>query len=107
MARLLRQGRLGTTAVSAFEVWRGCATETQRDQTRRVLRGLRVYPFNEPAARRAGDLARELDAKGEGIGERDTMIAAICLAVRLPLLTANTKHFRRVPRLRLQQALRA
>jgi len=66
-----------------------------------------VYPFNEPAARRAGDLARELDAKGEGIGERDTMIAAICLAVRLPLLTANTKHFRRVPRLRLQQALRA
>ena len=101
MIGLLRQGRLATTAVSVFELWRGCETATERTETRRALRGLRVYAFNEPAAMRAGELAQILDRAGAGIGERDTMIAGVCLAVGLPLLTANVKHFKRVPGLRV------
>ena len=101
MAGLLRQGRLATTAVSVFEIWRGCETKRQEEETRRALRGIRVYPFNEPAARRAGEISRTLEGTGQGIGERDTMIAGVCLAVGLPLATGNLKHFARVPGLDL------
>jgi len=104
MTSLLRHGRLATTSISVFELWRGCTTEEQLAELRRALRGIRVYPFNEPAARQAGDVARELVLRGEVIGERDTMIAGICLAVGLPLVTANLKHFGRVPGLRLVRA---
>src|SRR5205085_10018689 len=97
VAKLLRQGRLATTAVSAFELWRGCETEEQRELTRSALRGVRIYAFNAPAAQRAGELSRELEQSGVVIGERDMMIAAVCLAVKLPLLTRNLRHFARVP----------
>ncbi len=38
------------------------------------------------------------------IGERDTLIAGVCLAIGRPLLTANVRHFRRVPGLEVVQA---
>lgn len=98
---MLKQGRLGTTSVTVFELWRGCDTDDKKDEIRRALRGVRIYGFGLPAAKRAGELARLLDADGNTIGERDTMIAATCLAARLPLLTRNVKHFRRVPSLRI------
>ena len=104
MASLLRQGRLATTAVSVFELWRGCESASQQAELRRALRGIRVYPFNEPAARQAGDVARALAARGETIGERDTMIAGTCIAIGLPLVTANARPFGRVPGLRLLRA---
>lgn len=92
---LLRDGRLGTTAVSVFEVWRGLATDEERELARRGLRGLRVYPLTDSAAKRAAQVEREL--RTTPIGERDILIACVCLAVGLPLLTANTRHFNRVP----------
>jgi predicted nucleic acid-binding protein len=96
---LLRAGRLATTAVSVFELWRGCETAA-----RDLLRGIRVYPVTTASAMRAAELWRELEEKGGRVGERDTLIAGVCLATRLAVLTANVKHFRRVPGLRVVAA---
>ena len=92
---LLRTGRLATTAVTVFELWRGLATDEARELTRQALRGVRVYVLSDVAAKRAADVQRKL--RTAPIGERDALIAGICLAIGRPLLTANTRHFRRVP----------
>lgn len=99
---LLRAGRLATTAVSVFEIWRGLATDDARDVARRALRGIRVYALTDAAARRAAEVHQELE--GNRIGERDTLIAGVCLAIGRPLLTGNARHFRRVPGLQVVQA---
>lgn len=99
VAALLRSGRLATTAVTVFEVWRGLERDDARDKVRRVLRGVRIYPLNDIAARRAGEVHRE--TRDTPIGERDTLIAGVCLAVGRPILTANVRHFRRVPGLQV------
>lgn len=101
---LLRAGRLATTAVSVFELWRGCETAAQRARARDLLRGIRVYPVTTASAMRAAELWREIEEKGGRVGERDTLIAGVCLATRLAVLTANVKHLRRVPGLRVVAA---
>ena len=99
---LLRARRLATTAVTVFEVWRGLESDVARDLARRALRGVRVYALTDAAAKRAAEVHQELE--GSRIGERDTLIAGICLAIGRPLLSANVRHFRRVPGLQVVQA---
>jgi tRNA(fMet)-specific endonuclease VapC len=99
---LLRARRLATTAVTVFEVWRGLESDAARDLARRALRGVRVYALTDAAAKKAAEVHQELE--GSRIGERDTLIAGICLAIGRPLLSANVRHFRRVPGLRVVQA---
>ena len=85
-----------TTAVAALEVWCGLREEESRAAFRAVLRAMRrrVFPLEERHAERAGALFRQL---GLSKGQRDCLIAAICLDRRAPLLTRNWRHFERVP----------
>ena len=102
VAELLRAGRLATTAVTVFELWRGLESDADRDLARRALRGVRVYAVTDAAARRAAEVHQGLGTTP--IGERGTLIAGVCLAIGRPLLTANVRHFRRVPGLEVVQA---
>lgn len=61
-----------------------------------------VMPFDEAAAASFGKTAAGLTRAGTPIGELDTMIAAHALSLDLTLVTNNTKHFSRVPRLRIE-----
>jgi predicted nucleic acid-binding protein len=92
---LLRAGRLATTAVTVFEVWRGLETDEARELARRAFRGIRIYALTDAAAKRAADVERKL--KAIPIGERDLLIAGVSLAIGRPWLTGNVRHFRRVP----------
>lgn len=103
---LLSKGNLATTAVNVYELFRGCESDDERAELRRALRGVRVYPVNAPAAKRAAEVDRELARRGAGIGERDTLIAGVALATGLPLLTGNADHFRRVAGVRVLKARR-
>lgn len=93
---LISAKRLAVPSVVLYEIARG--TETRQDEAdiRRVVRGAAIYPLGELEARRAAEVWRYLSARGEGIGERDTLIAGTCLARRLPLFTRNVRHFGRV-----------
>ena len=51
--------------------------------------------MSDVAARRAAELHRLL--RENPIGDRDTLIAGVCLAIQRPLLTSNLRHFQRVP----------
>jgi len=52
VASLLRSDRLATSAVTVFEIWRGADSDVKRKAARELVRGLRIYPLNKPAAQR-------------------------------------------------------
>lgn len=56
-----------------------------------------VLPFDQEAAEEYGQLRSYLEVRGTPIGEADTQIAAIALANDLTVVTANVRHFERVP----------
>ena len=55
-----------------------------------------VLPFDEPASALYAGIRADLESRGETIGQLDTMIAAVALAVGLTLVTHNTAEFSRV-----------
>lgn len=66
------------------------------------VEAITVLPFDRIAADRFGPVASSLAGQGTPIGQFDTLIAAHALAVRLTLVTNNTKHFERVVGLRTE-----
>ena len=61
-----------------------------------------VVPFDQAAADRFAVVAAALARKGQPIGSFDTLLAAHALSLGLTVVTNNTKHFRRVPRLKVE-----
>ncbi|MGH3147481.1 MAG: type II toxin-antitoxin system VapC family toxin [Rubrobacter sp.] len=70
-----------------------------------LLPNLPVLGFDTAAARRYGQIRAELERHGTPIGEADMRIAAIALSRGLNVVTANERHFRRVPGLRTENWL--
>jgi predicted nucleic acid-binding protein len=98
-----------TTAVTAGELLYGAARRSRADlveRVRRLLTGvLVVLPFDDDAAHVYGPLRAQLEAEGKPLAEPDLRIASIALTHDLTLVTANTRHFERVPNLRLENWL--
>lgn len=61
-----------------------------------------IEVFDKAAAKQAGYLLSVLAKSGKPIGQIDTLIAAHALALDAVLVTANTKHFARVPGLKVE-----
>ncbi len=91
----------GTTTVSAFELRSGARSDRQRRVVDELLAALRVLPLGSAEAETAAAIRLELEARGEGIGMADYLIAGICVARRAMLLTRNRKRFERVGELAL------
>ena len=66
------------------------------------FRRLKVLPWDDPAAERYAIERVRLESAGTPIGLFDTMIAAHALAASVVLVTNNTRHFSRVPGLRIE-----
>jgi tRNA(fMet)-specific endonuclease VapC len=62
-------------------------------------------PFEDAAADAYGRLRARLAAKGQLIGPNDLLIAAIALATGCTLVTNNTREFKRVPGLTVEDWL--
>ena len=98
-----------TTAITLGELLFGAerrGSERLRRAVRDLIAGaLTVLPFDEPAAEAYGSLRAGLESGGEPLAEPDLRIASIALARDLILVTANTRHFDRVPDLRVENWL--
>lgn len=66
---------------------------------------LPVLPFDDRAGRCYGALRADLERSGTPIGDADLRIAAIALAHQLTVVTANVRHFDRVPGLAVENWL--
>jgi tRNA(fMet)-specific endonuclease VapC len=69
---------------------------------RRFFRRFHSYPFDDTAVDAYAHLRSDLTRKGQIIGPNDMLIAAICLAHGLTLVTRNVAEFGRVAGLQLE-----
>ncbi|MGE9296550.1 MAG: type II toxin-antitoxin system VapC family toxin [Puniceicoccales bacterium] len=67
----------------------------------RLLQLVEIYPFDSAAALKSGELIAKLWSLGTPIGDYDSQIAGHAIALSLPLLTGNAKHFERVEGLKV------
>ena len=103
VASLLRRGELATTALNLFELTGGRRTTVHRlELLDAALAAMPVLPVTRGAAEVAAAARRLLEARGQGIGVADYLIAGVCIANGFSLLTRNVDHFRRVPGLTLE-----
>ena len=63
---------------------------------------MKVLGYDIQATRQAVGLVSHLETTGNRIGIFDELIASICLAHNAVLVTRNTKHFERIPGLRIE-----
>jgi len=92
-------------AIAAYEVWVGVlgsrAAARRQSQYEQFLAVVAVLPFDAAVSRRAAELRRGLEHKGQSIGPLDTLIAATALAHGATLVTRNVREFGRVPGLQV------
>jgi tRNA(fMet)-specific endonuclease VapC len=95
---------IGLSMVTVCELEYGVAkskSAKNRAALDEFLAPLTVVDFDRPAAKAYGRLRAELEAAGTPIGPLDTQIAAHALALRVTLVSNNTREFERVQGLML------
>ena len=92
---------LAISAISVAELYRGVAQstlgETELRRVRELLGVLSVLDFGTNAAISYGAVRSVLERTGHVIGELDMLIAGHALSVGATVVTHNTREFRRVP----------
>jgi len=73
-----------------------------RRTIRSFAKDVTVLPFDQAAADKFAVVAAALARRGTPIGSFDTLVAAHALSLGLTVVTNNTKHFGRVPRLSVE-----
>jgi tRNA(fMet)-specific endonuclease VapC len=100
-AAYMRQyGQLVFTELTRYEVIRGLMAAKATRQLvgfEQFCRLHRILPFDEASAWKSAEIWAELRARGQPIGEVDTMIAGVALAHGLAVVSRNVVHFSRVP----------
>jgi tRNA(fMet)-specific endonuclease VapC len=66
---------------------------------------LEILPFSPKAAVHYGQVRAELERAGKPVGSLDMLIAAHARAEGLVIITNNTREFRRIPGLRVENWL--
>ena len=96
-----------TSSITLGELIYGANRLRQRstkllDQIDKLVTNLSVLPFDATAAKRYGEVRALLESWGTPVGDADLRIAAIALARGLTVVTANTRHFQRIPGLAVE-----
>ena len=93
--------RLYLPAIVAGELGAG-ASMANRSKWEAFLAPFFLLPVAPDVAWEFGRAARHLRGVGQLIGTNDLWIAATALAYRMPVVTRNVQHFRRVPHLEVE-----
>lgn len=92
-----------TAAELEFGLRHGGGNPDHESSMRRLLGPFTIYPFDSTdCVHHYGIVRADLEAKGRGIGPLDTLIAAHALALNAVLVSHNTREFRRVPNLKVE-----
>lgn len=92
---------LAISAITLAEILYGIEKSPVRKQERRqkidsICSQLEIVVFDEQAAEKYGIIRAYLEKKGAPISERDLQIAGIALAGKYIVVTHNTKEFKRI-----------
>jgi tRNA(fMet)-specific endonuclease VapC len=93
--------RISTTPISVSELFQGAYasrnSEEQIEKLREVMKRVELLDFSMESCERYGKLANELRSLGRKIGDLDTLIASLALSQNESVLTANVRHFNKIP----------
>lgn len=96
---------LSTSTLNAFELFYGAYKTSNREEnveaTRTLLDRLIIHDLDMAASEKAGEVQAYLEEEGTPLEFRDTLIASVALTQNITLYTRNTRHFQRIPRLKL------
>jgi tRNA(fMet)-specific endonuclease VapC len=105
----LAPGDAGISAITLAELRYGAAKSVQRERNHRALDEfllpLEMSDFDETAAQCYGTVRAGLESAGTPIGSLDTQIGAHALSLGAVLVTHNTREFRRVQGLAVEDWL--
>ena len=90
--------------ISIAELFYGAAKGGQQknfEDIKNVLRQFEITPIY-PCLEKNGAIKAELERKGLRIDEFDLLIGATALQNNLTLVTANIKHFARIPKITIE-----
>ncbi|MFZ2054607.1 MAG: type II toxin-antitoxin system VapC family toxin [Candidatus Aminicenantales bacterium] len=90
---LLKEGRPAVTAITVFELYAGGRRAKRLKQMEAFFERVPVFSLDLVAAAHASKIYTDLKSEGMTVGNQDILIAGICLANGLPLLTRNNAHF--------------
>lgn len=99
-------GDIGIPAIVLYELEVGIAKSTaprkRREQLTALTEVTQLLPFGATAAAAAARIRVSLDKQGKPIGPYDLLIAGTALAQDATLVTRNTREFKRVNKLRVE-----
>lgn len=98
---LLNTSRAAVSAITVYELFNGVVSEKHLRQRDALVQLCEVVKIDAGIARRGSEIYRHLKGTGSLVCHEDVLIAATALETGTPLLTANRKHFERIPGLRL------
>ncbi len=99
--KALKSAECCVTSVVTYELLLGVARRGTSIGESEALQELPCISFGRPEAEQASALHAELIRRNADIGPKDVMIAATCIVNNLSLLTANARHFQRIPQLQV------
>ena len=106
MARAFQNEDIAISVVTRAEMRYGqglmAADDKRRMRVDLLLAEVPTLPWTTAAADHYGQVKALLKRQGMPIGEMDTQIAAHALAEDLILVTHNTRHFKSVPGLKIE-----
>lgn len=97
---------IGISTITLSELEYGVAKSSRQEQNREALieflGPLEILPFDERASRHYGEIRIHLERKGISIGAMDLLIASHACSLNLPLVTNDTRAFKRIPGLQIE-----
>lgn len=97
----LSKGQLATTAINAFELLSAPRSSTERQRIEDLLEAVDLLELDREGYRAAANVRRDLLTWGRPIGLADSLVAGICVAKGLPLLSQRPAIFADIPGLTL------
>ena len=94
------------SSITASELWYGVSKSSHIERNaialEEFLSPLTILGYDETASKTYGNIRTALEKKGKIIGSMDLLIAAHALSQNLKLVSNNTKEFKRIAGLNLE-----
>ena len=99
-----------TTSINVAEIYYGAYRSPKTEKIlsafeEKVFPNVTVLPFNEGSAQIYGQLKAKLEKRGIAKSEPDLRIASIVLQHKFILISGNVRHFKNIPRLKIENWL--
>jgi len=96
-----------TSSINVGEIYYGANRSSRKVQILKafeelVFPNVNILPFDRQSGQVFGMLKAELEKRGIGCSEPELRIAAVAIQHGLVLITGNTRHFKNIPGLRIE-----